>query len=103
MKRLIVAAASVACLTSAAYAEPQVEVAVPANLSDKTVAAQYVSDVMAAVNKVCRRAAAPIVGANYYRFRACVEHTKATVAAQEPTGLLADRLGVTPAVTVASR
>ncbi len=103
MKRFIAAAAVTACLTSAAYADNQVEVAVPANLSDKQVAEQYVSDVLAAVNKVCRRASSPVIGGNYYRYRACVEDTKSAVASQEPTGLLADRLGVAPAVSVAAR
>jgi hypothetical protein len=103
MKRFIIAAAATVCITSAAYAETTVEVAVPANISDKAVADKYVSDVLAAVNKVCRRAASPVIGGNYYRYRACVEDTKAQIASEEPTGLLSAKAGEERAVTVAAR
>jgi len=103
MKRFILAAAATACITSAAYAESRVEVAVPANISDKAAAEKYVSDVMTAINKVCRRASSPVIGSNYYRYRSCLVETRAALAAEEPTGLLAAELGVAPSVTVASR
>lgn len=102
MKRFVLAAAATACISSAAYAETSVAVAVPSNISDKTVADQYVSDVRAAVNKVCRTVSSPVIGVNYYRYRACVEDTQQRVAGQDPTGLLSGKAAAT-SLTVAAR
>jgi hypothetical protein len=100
MKFILAAASLLAC--GAAQAQ-QVEVAVPADLAAPDAAAAYTSSLIDAVDKVCAREAGPVIGVGYYVFWACVKQTRIDVAAKDPTGLLARRLGLNDPVRVAAR
>lgn len=93
-------AAALACGTASAQT---VEVPIPQGLETPAVAAEYTDQLLAAISTVCARSSAPVIGINYYTFRACVKQTRIDTAAHEPTGLLAVRLGIESPVRVASR
>ncbi len=70
-------------------------VTVPANLISKTQDQAYTQELLTTIDEVCRRANNPVIGERYWNYRACRASERARLAAQEPTGLLAQRLGET--------
>lgn len=99
LKSLVIAAIS---LTAAvAHADP-VRVATPKGPVTVASASAYVNELDAAVQRVCRRAASPIIGTNYYLYMDCLKRTRADVAKKDPTGLYALR-GQTAGTALASR
>jgi UrcA family protein len=106
MKRLFLAATVILApaLAAPAFAEPTVQVQVPANVRTEAGQKAYLDNLDRAVNRVCHRAVGPVVGVSWYTFRDCIIATKAEVAAREPTGLYASRLGLErPATLTAQR
>lgn len=89
MKRIAISAV-IALTAAAAHAEP-VAVETPRAPVSAEAADAYVAKLERAVKRVCREAAAPMVGINFYTYLACVKDTRAQVAKQDPTGLYAGR------------
>jgi hypothetical protein len=90
MKRLILSLTGAISLTGAAFAD-SVTVSVPANVNTQEGAAAYTSALDRAVSKVCRNAFSPVIGTNYFAYKACLVQTRLDVAKLEPTGLYASR------------
>lgn len=88
MKRFIALTAFAAALGAPALAQ-SVTVQVPKDLTNKQEVAAYKAQLDSAVAKVCRRAASPIVGLNYYVYQDCIQSKWDEVAALDPTGILA--------------
>jgi hypothetical protein len=109
MTRTVIALSTLAfaALTAAgapAFAEVSKEVRIPAELRTDAQVAAYTDDLLAAVDHVCWRSASPMLAGSYETYRACKKTTAIATAAKDPTGLLAARLGQTPAlVTVAAK
>jgi UrcA family protein len=102
MKVFVALSVAVAALSAPSYANPRgVEVAVPQNLSDPAVAAAYVTELKAAIERVCRRETAPVTGPGVLSYRACIKATTADVIADDTTGLLAAALNKNTDVQVA--
>ena len=78
--------ATVAVLASAAHADP-VLVPTPKAPFSADQADAYVVSLEKAIKRVCREAAAPVVGLGFYSYLACIKETRAVVAKQDPTGL----------------
>src|SRR5579871_5490198 len=68
-------------------------VPLPADPHSAEQAQLYTDALIDAIDHSCRRANNPPVEVDLYRFRECVAVETQRVAAEEPTGLLADRLG----------
>lgn len=99
VQALIIAAFSTTAV-AAANAE-KVTVSIPSNVAEPAAAAAYTDNLMRATATVCSRETSPVAGTNYYRFRACLKQTRADVAAKDPTGLLAQRLGLSSSLAMA--
>ncbi len=87
MKRIMIFAAAV-MVASAAHADPVV-VSTPKAPFSADQADAYVVNLEKAIKRVCREAAAPVVGLGFYSYLACIKETRASVAKQDPTGLYA--------------
>ena len=90
MKRFILSLTAGMTLSGAAFADTAT-VSLPSNLHAPEGAAAYTAALDKAVNRVCRNEYSPLIGTNYYSYRACLAETRADVARQEPTGLYASR------------
>jgi hypothetical protein len=90
MKRFIISTVIAVGTACAAFAEP-VTVKVPADLGSAELVAAYVAKLNSAITHVCYKAAAPVMGPNYWAYLACLKATRADVAAKDPTGLYAQR------------
>jgi UrcA family protein len=88
MKRFIALTAFAAAVAAPALAQ-SVTVEVPKDLTNKQEVAAYKAKLDSAVAKVCRRAASPIVGLNYYVYQDCIQSKWDEVAALDPTGVVA--------------
>jgi len=90
MKRFAIFTVTAAMmLAGAAWADDTVSVAMPKDPASKEQAAVYVAELDQAVKRVCARALAPIIGVNFYTYRACLKETRAVTAKKDPTGLYA--------------
>lgn len=89
MKRIAISTV-IALSAAAAHAEP-VSIETPKAPVSAEAAEAYVAKLDRAVKRVCREAAGPVVGLNFYAYLACVKDTRADVARQDPTGLYAGR------------
>lgn len=69
------------------------QVPLPADPTSAEQAQLYTDALTDAVHHACRRANNPTVEVGEYRFEECVKVETQRVAAEEPTGLYADRLG----------
>lgn len=101
--KMLLAAALAAFACSPAFAEKRVTVSVPSDLSNPAVARAYTNALMHAAVTVCTKETAPVIGLNYYAYKACLKATRRNIAASEPTGLLAARLGLRTSLAVASK
>lgn len=99
MKALIIAALSFAA-AAPALAE-DLAVKLPSS-QEPAVAAAYTDQLMHATTVVCSRATSPRIGLNYYRFQDCLKQTRAATAQKDPTGLLAQRLGLSSSLAMAA-
>jgi hypothetical protein len=99
MKPLLIATAI--ALLGAGAASAEKAVSIPKNLDDPATAAAYTTELQHAVMSVCRQAATPVIGLNYFRYQSCLKTTGAALAKSEPTGLFAQKLGLK--TTLASR
>jgi hypothetical protein len=98
MKTFLISAATLAALGggAAAWADPPSEIVpTPANPSSHAESRAYTDALMDAIDHTCRRATNPTVGFNLLRFESCRESERDHIAATEPTGLFAARLGIT--------
>lgn len=90
---LVLAGVGATALPPAIAEKTSIEVSVPADLSDAATAQAYKAELTGAIRDVCRKAAAPVIGINYYTMMKCIERTTQQVAAEEPTGILAASIG----------
>jgi hypothetical protein len=87
-----------------AFAEVSREVIIPTELKTEAQVKAYTDELLDAVDRVCWRSASPVIAGAYDSYRLCRKATAITTAAKDPTGLLAARLGQTPAtVAVAAK
>ncbi len=100
---LVLAGIGATALPPALAEETSIEVAVPANIADPATAEAYKAELKQAIKKVCRKANAPPVGIAYYTLLDCIELTTEKVAADDPTGLLADAIGKPGSVVLADQ
>lgn len=100
---LVLAGVGATALPPAMAEETSIEVLVPADLSDPAIANAYQAELTAAIQGVCRKATAPVIGINYYTMTDCIKRTTAKVAAEEPTGILAESIGATKPVVLADQ
>ena len=108
MTRTIVALSAAALATLAmtstpAFAEVSKEVRIPVELKTDAQVTAYTDDLILAVDQVCWRSTSPVLAGAYDAYRACKKATVLETAAKDPTGLLAARLGKTPAMTIAAK
>ena len=89
MKRLIISAVAGLSLGAAAYADTTVTT--PKAPVSKETAAEYVAKLDAAVQRECLRASSPLIGTNFYTYKACLTATRAEVEKKDPTGIYASR------------
>lgn len=89
MKVLAILAA-IALTASVAHADPVIVMSPKAPVSDQDAKA-YIVALDKAVKKVCAKAAAPIIGSNFYSYLACIKDTRAEVAKNDLTGIYAAR------------
>jgi hypothetical protein len=89
MKRIVIFA-GIALSAAAAHAEP-ITVMTPKAGATAEESAKYIADLDRAVKIVCQKAAAPVIGVNYYTYLACLKDTRADVGKKDPTGLYASR------------
>jgi hypothetical protein len=81
---------------AAAWADPPPEVvSTPADPSSPSQARAYTDALMDAIDRECRLTNNPAVGLNMLRYESCRESERDHIAATEPTGLFASRLGIT--------
>ncbi|RYG22334.1 MAG: hypothetical protein EON93_25280 [Burkholderiales bacterium] len=84
MKRIAIFSAF-ALVAGAAHADP-ISVATPKADASAQEASAYVEKLDIAVKRVCHSAFSPIIGINYFSYKACLEATRADVAKNDPTG-----------------
>ncbi len=90
MKTLAILALAAIASAGAASAH-EVKVSLPRDPASAEQAAAYVANLERAVVSVCARAAAPVIGSNYFAFQSCLKATRADVIKKDPTGLYASR------------
>jgi hypothetical protein len=98
MKTIVISVAVAFTLggAAAAWADPPSEtVQVPTDLSSASQARAYTNALRDAIDRECRLANNPVIGFNEVHYEGCRESERAQIAATEPTGLFAARLGVT--------
>ena len=97
------ALASLVLSGAPALADVSKEVRIPVDLKTDAQVTAYTDDLISAVDHVCWRATSPMLAGAYDAYRACKKVTVRETATKDPTGLLAARLGQTPAMTVAAK
>ena len=103
MKKVLVSLALLAAAPCVANAEPlSIAVQVPADLESAEASGAYTDALMSAVVKVCRDASDIGGIAERWTYSACVQQTRVAVAKEDPTGLLADRLGLSEPLKLAA-
>lgn len=89
MKRIAIFAA-LALSAGVAHADP-ISVATPKADASQAEVSAYVGKLDSAVKRVCSSAFSPVIGINYFSYKACMTATRAEVQKQDPTGLYAKR------------
>ena len=97
-----VALTMLAVTSTPAFAEVSKEVRIPVELKTDAQVRAYTDDLIVAADQVCWRTSAPMLAGAYDAYRACKKATVLETAAKDPTGLLAARLGQTPALIIAA-
>jgi hypothetical protein len=101
MKRFYISAIAAIAMIGSAHADP-VSVTMPKAPVSQAEAKAYVIELDQAVKKVCRRAAAPMIGLAFYSYLECIKATRAEVAKKDTTGLYALR-DSKPATVIAAK
>jgi hypothetical protein len=98
MKTFLISAATLLAVggAGAAWANPPPDIVpTPADPSSPSEARAYTNALTDAIDRQCRSANNPTIGLNLLRFESCRDSERDHIAATEPTGLFASRLGIT--------
>jgi hypothetical protein len=98
MKTFLISAATLLAFGGAASAwanPPPAVVSVPADPSSPSEARAYTDALTQAIERQCRLENNPVFGLNELHYESCIQSERDHIAATEPTGLFASRLGIT--------